>query len=74
MTDGITLANSQSPGVARRASGYQAEAVREVQNRAAVTNQSQSADERNGLRRLNQSLDRPLREDVPRGYYLNIRV
>ncbi|MEK9726159.1 MAG: hypothetical protein VW405_22085 [Rhodospirillaceae bacterium] len=76
MTDGITLANAQAPGRVARANGYQADSVREVCARAGAVNQGASAEERRGLRRLNQVLDqdRPLRDDVPRGYYLNIEV
>jgi len=76
MTDGLTFVNSQSPGTVSRTGGYQAESVREVRARAAVTDQRESEAERRGLRRLNQVLDqdRPLREDVPRGFYLNIQV
>lgn len=56
--------------------GYQSESVREVKSRAAVLEQNHSAEERNNLRRLNTVLsnDKPLRDDVPRGYYLNISV
>lgn len=56
--------------------GYQSESVREVKSRAAVVQQDHSAEERNNLRRLNTVLsnEKPLREDVPRGFYLNISV
>jgi len=76
MTDALTFSNTDVAGSSRRASGYQAEAVREVQARAANTDQKQSDAERRGLRRLNQILDnnQPLRDDVPRGYHLNIKV
>jgi len=59
-----------------RADGYLSESAREVKSRAAVTEQNHSPEERNNLRRLNSVLahERPLREDVPRGYYLNIKV
>jgi len=73
MTDALTLSNDSS---SRRARGYQAEAVHEVRARAANTNPQQSDAERRSLRRLNQVLDhnQPLRDDVPRGFYLNIKV
>jgi hypothetical protein len=56
--------------------GYQSDSLREVKSRAAVTREDPVAEERNNLRRLNSVLsnDKPLREDVPRGFYLNITV
>jgi len=59
-----------------RPSGYRADTVRDVQTRANVLPQNESAEDRNNLRRLNASLsnEQPLRDDVPRGYYLNITV
>ncbi len=76
MTDGLTFANTQAPGRVSRANGYQADSVREVRARAAVNDQGTSPEEQRRLRRLNQVLDQgqPLREDVPRGYYLNLNV
>jgi len=64
------------PAETPRASGYQSDSAREVKSRAAITVPNQSAEERNNLRRLNAALanERPLREDVPRGYYLNIKA
>ena len=48
----------------------------EVRARAAVTRASDSRSVQKALVRLDQVLDsgRPLRADVPRGYYINIRV
>ena len=76
MTDGLTLANAHTGGTVQRANGYQADSGHQVRARAAVTNRNQTEEERHGLRRLNQVLDadRPLRDDVPRGFYLNLRV
>ena len=76
MTDGLTLANAQLSGQTVRRNGYQSEALREVRARASAVDQGASAEERKGLRRLNQVLDQnqPPREDVPRGFYLNIEV
>jgi len=57
--------------------GYQAESVREVQVRASTVRQQTSPQELRGLKRLNQALnnpDLPIRDDVPRGFYLNINV
>lgn len=74
--DGLTFATTLSPGRTARGAGYQAQSVRDVKARATVTDQGVSAEERRGLRRLNQVLEQnqPLREDVPRGYYLNINI
>lgn len=57
-------------------SGYQGDTVRDVKARANTSEQSPSEQEKNGLRRLNSVLNNnePLRDDVPRGYYLNISV
>ena len=76
MTDGLGLLNGEAGGAVRRPNGYGAPAVREVQARASVTNQQQSEQERRGMRRLNQILsnDTQPRENVPRGFYLNIQV
>lgn len=76
MTDGLTLANARFSGQTVRRNAYQSEALREVRARASAVDQGASAEERKGLRRLNQVLDQdqPLRENVPRGFYLNIEV
>jgi hypothetical protein len=76
MADGLTFLNGESAGVVRRADGYGTPSVREVQARAAASNPAQTELERRGLRRLGQLLNagRPLRDNVPRGYYLNIEV
>ena len=76
MDTNINSLISGRPGQVGRPSGYQADSVREVKARANVTTQSASDQERAGLRRLNAALNNaePLRDDVPRGYYLNILV
>ena len=68
-----SVLSGQAPQTSRN-DGYRSETVREVKSRAAVTSQSQSSEDRNNLRRLNTALshEQPLREDVPRGFYLNI--
>lgn len=50
--------------------------AREVEVRAAVTRPDESPQTRAALVRLDRLLSKgtPLREDVPRGFYLNIRV
>jgi len=76
MTDGVDFTNSTALLPAERSSLYQAEEVREVRARAAAVRQDTTPEEREGLTRLNRILgqNRPLRRDVPRGFYLNIRV
>ena len=52
--------------VAKRPSVYQSESIQ----------QKPSTEERDGLTRLNQILgpDQPLRDNVPRGFYLKIKI
>ena len=67
---------SGRPASISRPSGYQADSVRDVKARASTTEPAQSEQEKRGLRRLDSVLsnNEPLRDDVPRGYYLNINV
>ncbi|MDA1022288.1 MAG: hypothetical protein O2817_02955 [Proteobacteria bacterium] len=76
MTDGVGITKTNAPPIEKRPSVYQSEQVREVNARAASVQQGESPEELNGLKRLNQILgqDKPLRDNVPRGFYLNIRV
>jgi hypothetical protein len=76
MTDGVDFGNAPLLQPTGRPGLYQAESVREVTARAAAIPQDTTAEERDGLTRLNRILgqSRPLRRDVPRGFYLNIRV
>jgi predicted secreted protein len=62
--------------VAKRPSVYQSESIQEVRARAESIQQKPSTEERDGLTRLNQILgsDQPLRDNVPRGFYLNIKI
>ena len=55
-------------------SGY--EASKEVDRQARITKPMDEPAFRRALARLDQTLDadKPLRDDVPRGFYLNIRV
>jgi len=55
-------------------SGYSAS--REVENQARVTKPMEGSEFCRMVDRLNRLLDsgKPLRHDVPRGFYLNIRV
>ena len=83
MVDGLTLSNkltqadiSAATGPVRQQAmtGYQAS--REIENRARVTLPMNDPEFKNAVMRLNRDLeaDAPLRHDVPRGYYLNLRV
>lgn len=76
MSDGVGITKANSTAVALRPSVYHSESAREVRARAAAVQQETSPEERDSLKRLNQILerDRPLRDNVPRGYYLNIKV
>ena len=48
----------------------------QVRNRAAVTNSNETPHERRALIRLNKVMDKDTapRPDVPKGYYLDIKV
>ncbi len=76
MTDGLSVSKQAILELAGRPSVYQSETVREIRARVAVAEGRQSENERKSLRRLNQilSLDQPMPNNVPRGYYLNIEV
>ena len=76
MADGLTTLNSEHAGLVKHSSNYGAPSVREVQSRASVTNERQSDQERRSLRRLNHALsnEKALRDNVPRGFYINIEV
>ncbi len=67
---------SGRPASINRSSGYHGESVREIKVHANTTEQKQTNQEKSGLRHLNSVLNHgePLRDDVPRGYYLNITV
>ena len=54
MTDGLAFLNGEAAGTVRRSNGYGAPGVRDVQARAAVSNEAQSEQERRGIRRLSQ--------------------
>ena len=76
MTDGVGITNTGLPAVVKQPNLYQAETIRQVRARAESIPQDISPEERDGLRRLNQILDQdqPLRGNVPRGFYLNIKI
>jgi len=76
MTDGVGNITSNVSQVAKRPSVYQSESIQEVRARAESIQQKTSTEERDGLTYLNQILgsDQPLRDNVPRGFYLNIKI
>ena len=76
MTDGVSFGKSTALVQAERPNLYHDDSVREVRARAAAVPQDTTADEREKLTRLNRILaqDRPLRRNVPRGFYLNIQI
>jgi hypothetical protein len=73
---------SQMPSIQARAIAPTTEHSRgyfsaeQVRNRAAVTNSNETPHERRALDRLDKVLDNDtaLRPDVPKGYYLDIKV
>ena len=76
MTDKIGNSPAQTPPMRNRPDVYQSNSIREVRARAEVIQQKTTAEERNNLTRLNQFLgqEKPLKNNVPRGYYLNISI
>ena len=76
MIDGFGKINIQAPAVRIRPDVYQSDSIREVRERAQAIQQKTTPEERNNLTRLNQALrqDEPLKDNVPRGYYLNISI
>lgn len=83
MYDDLTFSNnlaqtgiSAARGPVRQQAMTGYEASREIENRARVTQPMNDPEFKNAVMRLNRDLeaDAPLRQDVPRGYYLNVRV
>jgi len=83
MNNGVSISNNPAQasigaaqGPARQAamSGYQAS--QEVENRARVSAPMNDPEFKQAVSRLNRNLmsGEPLRQDVPRGYYLNVTV
>jgi hypothetical protein len=67
---------SGRPASVSRSAGYQGGTEQSIKLHTNTTEQKQTDQEKNSLRRLNSVLNHgdPLRDDVPRGYYLNITV
>ena len=83
MNDSMTLSNnfaqaaiSAARGPVRQQAMTGYEASREVENRARVTRPMKDPELKSAVTRLKRDLEAntPLRQDVPRGYYLNVRV
>ncbi len=76
MTDGVGNINIHTAAVAKRPNVYQSESIRAVRARAEAFPQKTTIEERDNLTRLNQILgqNKPLRDNAPRGYYLNITI
>jgi len=76
MTDGVGIPKTGTALAPRRPDLYQGESIREVRARAGAIPQDASPEELDGLTRLRQIMrqGRPLRDDVPRGFYLNIKI
>ncbi|MDP6173410.1 MAG: hypothetical protein QGF09_04510 [Rhodospirillales bacterium] len=74
MSDGIQIPSLQTPVPQRASSGYQS--AREVERRAAITRRNDAPAHTCAVDRLNRILEsgKPLRDDVPRGFHLNIQV
>ncbi len=74
MVDGSTISGQSLVRLAPSAEGYRAS--RDVRARAAVTRSDETARNRQALKRLDLILKtgRPLKDEVPRGYYLDLKV
>jgi hypothetical protein len=82
MSDRLTILPDQAVQAAQTAqtkrpdafAGYQA--GQEVKNRASVSAPMGGSEFRHALNKLDKTMEdgAPLRDDVPRGYYLNVRV
>lgn len=74
MTDTASIQGLGTTPLGARRSSFAT--AREARAYASVSREGDSPENRKALQRLDRMLGsgRPLREDVPRGYYLNIRV
>ena len=74
MADASTISGQSLVRLAPSAEGYRAS--RDVRTRAAVTRSEETAHNRQALERLDLILKtgRPLKDEVPRGYYLDLKV
>jgi hypothetical protein len=74
MVDVSTISGQSLVRLAPGADGYRAS--RDVRTRAAVSRSEETAHNRKALKRLDLILKtgRPLKDEVPRGYYLDLRI
>ncbi len=74
MTDTANISNSHAVTLGGRKSSFQV--ASEARMRAAVTRGKDDAELHSALARLDRVLGsgKPLRFDVPPGYYINVRV
>ncbi|CCQ75039.1 hypothetical protein [Magnetospira sp. QH-2] len=74
LDDALKGLDSAKSTAGTRARGY--DQARDVENRARSFNQETSEQEKHAFLRLDRVLNsgEALREDVPRGYYLNLLV
>ncbi len=74
MADASTISGQSLIRLAPSAEGYRAS--RDVKTRAAVTRSDETIQNRQALKRLDLILKtgRPLKDEVPRGYYLDLKV
>lgn len=74
MTDATNISRQAVTQLGHSPSSFKT--ASEARIRAGAIQQPISQEEQTGLARLNKTMaaGRPMRSDVPRGYYLNIRV
>jgi len=74
MTDASSISNPPTLTAVRRPAGYGA--THEVKLRANVNQGNETPEQQIALKRLDRAMsaEAPPREDVPRGYYLDILV
>ncbi len=74
MADASIISGQSLVRLAPSTDGYRAS--RDVQTRAAVTRSEETSRNRQALKRLDLILKtgRPLKDEVPRGYYLDLKI
>lgn len=74
MNQSLSISAQVTAPTSERSRGYLS--AEQVRNRAAVTNPNETPHERRALSRLEKVLDNNTapRPDVPKGYYLDIKV
>ena len=74
MSESLPVSQIQPPPPGHARASYTT--AREAEAQARISQTTETPKFRQALDRLNRILDRdkPLRDDVPRGYYLNIEI